>query len=110
MNVVRAMSSEGFGRIKYHTMLRKRMDTDKELRSFFDGETTKIPQFYVDRIKQELGPLFDELPAGAIEHDPNAWLKTQTPDTVVLKAAPGRRANRPAPAESVPVPVSASEA
>src|SRR5882672_9262234 len=36
MNVVRAMSSEGFGRIKYHTMLRKRRDTDKELRRFFD--------------------------------------------------------------------------
>jgi len=77
-------------------MLRKRLDTDKELRRFFDGETTTIPQFYVERIKEELGPLYAELPAGAIEHDPNAWLKTQTPDTVVLKAAPGRRANRPA--------------
>ena len=109
MNVVRSVSSEGFGRIKYHTMLRKRMDTDKELRSFFDGQTTKIPQFYIDRIKQDLGPLFSELPAGSIEHDPNAWLKLQTPDTVVLKAAPGRRANRPAPEAQVPTPMSPND-
>ena len=28
MNVVRAVSSEGFGRIKYHTEVRRRLDTD----------------------------------------------------------------------------------
>jgi hypothetical protein len=109
MNVIRAVSSEGFGRIKYHTMLRKRLDTDKQLRSFIEGETTTIPQFYVDRIKTELGPLFSELPEGGMEHDPNAWLKGQTAESIVLKPAPGRRAVRPAAAPKVAEPVVTSE-
>ena len=30
MNVVRAVSSEGFGRIQYHTTIRNLLDTDRE--------------------------------------------------------------------------------
>lgn len=77
MNVLRAVSSEGFGRIKYFTNLRGLLDTDKQLRKFFDGETTEIPDFYVNRIKNDLGPLWDHLPKGALEHDPNAYLKRE---------------------------------
>jgi hypothetical protein len=77
MNVLRAVSSEGFGRIKYFTNLRRLLDTDKSIRRFFDGETTEIPQFYVDRMKQDLGPLWNYLPEGAIYHDPNAYLKKE---------------------------------
>ncbi len=76
MNVVRAVSSEGFGRIKYHTAMRERLETDKPLRRFFEQETTEIPQFYLNRIKNDLGPLWDWLPPGALEHDPNAYLKS----------------------------------
>jgi len=75
MNFVRAISSEGFGRIKYHTEIRRRLDTDVQLRRFFEQETTKIPQFYVDWVRQELGPLREWLPEGALLHDPNAYLK-----------------------------------
>src|SRR6266699_3634832 len=49
MNVVRAVSSEGFGRIRYHTELRRRLDTDPHLRRYFDQETSEIPEFYVER-------------------------------------------------------------
>ncbi len=45
------------------------------LRRFFDGETTEIPQFYIDRIKNDLGDFFQYLPEGALEHDPNAYIK-----------------------------------
>jgi hypothetical protein len=96
MNLVRGVSSEGFGRIRYHTMIRGLLDTDRSLRSFFDGETREIPKFYVDRIRRELGPLWSFLPAGAITHDSEAYLKKQGGEVIRLAAAPGRAAARPA--------------
>jgi hypothetical protein len=92
MNVVRAVSSEGFGRIRYHTMIRGLLDTDREMRAFFEGETTTLPAFYRDRIQQDLGSLWDYLPAGAIMHDTNAYLKNSA--TPVRLAVAGVR--RPA--------------
>jgi hypothetical protein len=77
MNVVRAVSTEGFGRIKYHTEMRQRLDTDRELRAFFERETDEIPEFYRERIRRDLGPLHQFLPEGALEHDPNAYLNSQ---------------------------------
>lgn len=87
LNVVRAVSSEGFGRIKYFTEVRQRLDADKQFRSYFEGETTELPQFYVDRVRRDLGSLWDWLPNGALHHDPNAYLKSevmplQTPSNV----------------------------
>ena len=78
MNFVRAVSSEGFGRIEYHTTIRKLLDTDPSVRSFMEGETDRLPAFYVDRIRRELGPMYDHLPAGALYHDQNAYLQTVT--------------------------------
>ncbi len=79
MNVVRAISSEGFGRIRYYKTIRELLDTDHSLRRFFDGESTEIPSFYVNRVRKDLGPLWDFLPEGALYHDPNAYLKAQAP-------------------------------
>jgi hypothetical protein len=76
MNVVRAVSSEGFGRIKHHTEVRRRLDTDRQFRRYFEQETTDLPQFYKDLARNELGPLVEWLPAGAMDHDPNAYLKS----------------------------------
>jgi hypothetical protein len=75
MNVVRAISSEGFGRIRFYSKVRSLLDTDRSVRRFFDGETTEVPQFYVDRIRSDLGPFWDWLPEGALSYDPNAYLK-----------------------------------
>ena len=41
MNVVRAMSSEGWGRIKYHTTIRRLLDTDRSVRAYMEGETDR---------------------------------------------------------------------
>ncbi|MFV1981590.1 MAG: radical SAM protein, partial [Rhodothermia bacterium] len=76
LNLVRAVSSEGFGRIRYHTELRRLLDEDREVRDYWDGKTTDIPRFYVDWIKRDLGPFWDWLPEGALYHDPNAYLKS----------------------------------
>jgi hypothetical protein len=78
MNVVRAVSSEGFGRIKYHTEVRRRLHTDMQLRRYFEQETTELPPFYVEMARQDLGPLWEWLPEGAMHHDPNAYLKSVT--------------------------------
>ncbi len=76
MNVVRAISTEGFGRIRYHTRVRQLLDSDPALLAYFSGETHVLPRFYADRIKSDLGTLWDALPEGSIHHDPNAYLKS----------------------------------
>ncbi len=75
LNVVRAVSSEGFGRIRYDAGVRRLLDDDPALRSFFEGETDALPAFYTDRVRKDLGPWWDALPEGALRHDPNAYLK-----------------------------------
>jgi hypothetical protein len=66
-----------------------------------DGETDRLPAFYGERIKRELGSLFEHLPAGAVMHDPNAYLRSSVQELTVALPAPGRRAARPAhPRES----------
>ncbi len=95
MNVVRAVSSEGFGRIKYHTTIRQRLDTDSEVRGFVDGTTDRLPAFYEERLQNDLGPLRPYLPAGSIMHDPNAYLKSSGREVpVALEARPRERVAR----------------
>lgn len=77
MNVVRAISSEGFGRIKYYTEVRRRLDEDRPFRDYFEQTSTELPQFFLDRVKHDLGPLWEWLPNGALHHDPNAYLKSE---------------------------------
>lgn len=91
MNVVRAISSEGFGRIKYHTNIRRMLDTDRSLQAYFDQESTVLPEFYHARIRQDLGPMYRYLPEGCIEHDPYAYLKSEQSSLVSLEA-PSRAA------------------
>jgi hypothetical protein len=76
MNVVRAISSEGQGRIDYYTTVRNHLKTDRVFRDYFEGQSTALPQFYVDRARHDLGPLWEYLPDGALEHDPYAYLKS----------------------------------
>ena len=82
MNVVRAVSSEGFGRIRYHTDVRRRLDTDAQFRRYFEQETTELPKFYVDLVRKDLGALWGWLPEGAMYHDPNAYLKSEIEQSV----------------------------
>jgi hypothetical protein len=90
MNVVRAVSSEGFGRLRYHTEIRRRLDTDAELRRYFDQETSELPSFFVERVRRDLGPLWEWLPPGALYHDHTAYLHAQ-------RVAPHPRAEVQAP-------------
>ncbi len=98
MNVVRAISSEGFGRIRHYTAVRDLLDRDRGFRAYFDRETDILPSFYVNRVKQDLGPLWEHLPHGALHHNPRAYLEAQG----VSKVA------RPIEAEPGPMPVLAA--
>ena len=82
MNFVRAISTEGFGRIKYYSTVRRLLDEDAQFRSYFEGDTTDLPSFYENIVKSDLGPaLWSQLPDGALAHDHHAYLnKTEGSD------------------------------
>jgi hypothetical protein len=100
MNVLRAISSEGLGRLKYHREVRRRLKADRPFRRYFEQETEELPAFFVDQIRRELGPLYKWLPSGALAHDPNAYLKAERAQTEPPTAAAGsgvRRTEVPSP-------------
>jgi hypothetical protein len=101
MNVLRAVGSEGFGRYRYHREIRRRLDADAEVRSYFEQETTALPRFHVEMMQRELGPLWDHLPAGALEHDAYAYLKSQGSRPPPVGKSPAVEAVRPSPRPSV---------
>jgi succinate dehydrogenase flavin-adding protein (antitoxin of CptAB toxin-antitoxin module) len=100
MNFVRAVSSEGFGRLKYYRTVRGLLDTDRHFRAYFEGETTELHPFYVARLKHDLGPLWDYLPEGSLQHDAHAYLNSMpapVPATTGHKAEAVAAARKVAP-------------
>lgn len=97
MNVVRAMSSEGWGRIQYHTTIRKLLDDDRNVRGFMEGETRELPTFYSRKIEHDLGGLYRYLPQGAMMHDPNQYLKSTNGAAAPVRVT--RRQPAPTPAQ-----------
>lgn len=82
LNVVRAASSEGWGRIKYNIEIRRRLETDVQFRRYFEMESRELPLFYVEQVKRNLGPLWQFLPEGSLSHDQNAYSREQVTETV----------------------------
>ena len=52
-------------------------DTDQQVRRAWAGESTELPSYFVEWMKRDLGQFWDWLPPGALEHDPNAYLKAE---------------------------------
>jgi hypothetical protein len=75
MNVVRAVSSEGYGRINYYSKVLEQLLTNTSFRGYFEQETDLLPSFFEDRIRHDLGPLWGSLPEGSIRHDAYAYFK-----------------------------------
>jgi hypothetical protein len=75
MNVMRAVSSEGYGRLRFYRKVRKMLAEDFSFRQYFEGETDQLPSFYSNIIREDLGFWWDWLPKGAMEHNPNAYLE-----------------------------------
>ncbi len=86
----RGLSSERSNRLGYHRKMRRWLD-EPGFRSFFEGESRRVPEVLVDQIRTHLGPLWEWLPAGALEHDPEAYLASQIIGQLPI-AAPGAAA------------------
>ncbi len=77
LNVVRAVSSEGYGRINHYSNVHRQLLHDQQFRTYFEQETTTLPSFYLNQVQKDLGPMWRWLPQGALYHDPNAYLKSE---------------------------------
>jgi len=88
LNFVRAVSAEGFGRIRHDTIVRRLLDRDRNVRRFFEGDSEALPAFYTDKVRKDLGPWWDALPEGGLRHDPNAYLKAHEAKASAVRLAP----------------------
>jgi hypothetical protein len=104
MNLVRAVSTEGFGRITYHTRVRQLLERDIETRRYFEQETDRLPAFYAERIRRDLGSLYAQLPEGALVHDPNAYAKSVAGNGDGLTMIAVRAGRTPSASESRAAP------
>ena len=77
LNVVRAMSSEGQGRIRYDMTIRRLLGTDPAVRDFLEVGSRVLPPFFHNQVRRDLGFLWDWLPQGALTHDENAYRNEQ---------------------------------
>jgi hypothetical protein len=84
MNLIRAMSTEGAGRIKYYSSVRQHLDGQNGFRAYFEQESTSLPEFYLRQIRRDLGSFWEWLPEGAIFHDPYAYLKAESVTTQTI--------------------------
>lgn len=71
----RGITAEIYNRIRVHRNMRQWLD-EPDFRAFFEGETTKIPTRFVDIIRYKLDWLWEWLPDGALDYNPNAFLES----------------------------------
>lgn len=74
MNLMRAVSAEGYGRLRFFRKVRKNLMEDHTFRDYFEGETDQLPSFYKNIIQNDLGEWWKWLPEEALNHDANAYL------------------------------------
>jgi len=87
LNVIRAVSSEGYGRLRYYGQVRERLLGDRKFRAYLEQDSDHLPEFYTDQIRRDLGPMWESLPDGAIYHDPYAYRKSQEEESLARAAA-----------------------
>jgi hypothetical protein len=69
----RGISSERLNRLAYHKKMRRWLE-EPAFRAFMEGETTRVPEQMVSQVRRHLGPLWEWLPADALQHDANAYM------------------------------------
>jgi hypothetical protein len=87
MNLMRGISSEGYGRIRFFKKVRELLISDRSFRAYFERETDILPAFYYEIIKKDLGNMWKWLPDGALHHDQNAYLNKQPKSIDVVPQA-----------------------
>jgi hypothetical protein len=75
VNFLRAVSSEGFGRISHFRRVRRALAADPSIRRYLEQESAELPHFYIDKMRSDLKQMWEHLPSEAVRHDPYAFLK-----------------------------------
>lgn len=82
MNLVRGISSERLDRVSHHARVRGLLRSDRSVHRFFHRETSALPAFYANRVRRDLGALWEALPLGGLLHDHTAYLRSETSPAV----------------------------
>ena len=78
LNLVRALSSEGVGRIRYDRSLRRHLAMDPVFGAFLEGKSRRLPDFFGNQIRRDLGPMWEWLPSEALSHDVDTSPESRT--------------------------------
>jgi hypothetical protein len=84
MNLMRAVSTEGYGRQRYYKQVLRQLETDSKFEAYFEQRTDVLPEFYVAQVRKDLGSLWQWLPSTALHHDANAYLKSERDSTTLV--------------------------
>jgi hypothetical protein len=98
VNFLRAVSSEGFGRVRHFRAVRHAIASDPSMRAYLEQQSSDLPQFYIDKMRSDLGPFWDHLPPEAVHHDPYAFLKKSSADPVQIPSGAASRFGTSEPA------------
>jgi hypothetical protein len=74
MNFMRAISQEGFGRIRFYKKVRHQLLHDRSFSDYFEGVHHNLPLFYIKILQKDLGVWWQWFPKQALEHDAYAYL------------------------------------
>lgn len=78
MNVVRALSSEGHGRIACNKSVLDQLHSVSRFRLFFENGNADLARFCPDHIRQDLGEMWQWLLPDAMHHSRKAYLHSMT--------------------------------
>jgi hypothetical protein len=77
MNFMRAVSSEGIWAVEILSPGKEKSYRGQKLQRLFEGMSFKASRFLYQHYQAIFRSMWEWLPAGALEHDPNAYLKKQ---------------------------------
>jgi hypothetical protein len=86
MNFMRAVSQEGYGRIRFYKKVRYHLLHDPNFSDYFEGVHQQLPPFYSRIIQKDLGVWWQWFPRQALEHDAYAYWHKKIKDNVVPAA------------------------
>jgi hypothetical protein len=72
LHVFRAFGTEEKRRIRWYRELAGWLETDRAMRAFFEGETTKLPEQLRSLAAARIGPFYELLPKGELDLVPDA--------------------------------------
>jgi hypothetical protein len=65
--LIRSKGILGKGRYDHYRKMRDRLTSDRELQAFYSGESAKVPSYFRDKIRSDLGRYFEHLPDRALQ-------------------------------------------